>query len=52
MNFTPQTMQPARQGANDAIKVPSLANGVRKPYAPPVAQCVGPTKVEPVGFAR
>jgi len=32
---------PARPGSNDAMKVPSLENGVRKSYRPPIAMCVG-----------
>lgn len=52
MSHSTTPMQPARQGANDALKVPSLSNGKRTAYKAPVAQCVGPTKTEPVGFAR
>lgn len=40
----PATMAPARPGANDALKIPSLDNGKRLPYKPPVAQCVGLSK--------
>lgn len=42
MNYTPTPMQPVRPGAEDANKIPSLNNGQRTQYKPPVAQCVGP----------
>ena len=32
---------PVRPGSEDALKLPSLENGQRTPYKPPVAQCVG-----------
>lgn len=48
--YTPPSMQPARPGATDALKVPSLGTG--KPYKPPVAICVGVNKIVPVGFPK
>jgi hypothetical protein len=38
-SYTPPTMQPARPGADAALQVPSLTNGQRTTYKPPVAQC-------------
>lgn len=52
MSYSPTPMQSVRPGATDAIKIPSLIDGKRTAYKPPVAQCVGAKRVEPVGFAR
>jgi hypothetical protein len=41
-NSSKGTFMPSpRPGAAAALQVPSLANGKRTPYKPPVAQCVG-----------
>jgi hypothetical protein len=32
---------PVRPGAEDALKLPSLVNGIRVPYKPPSNGCVG-----------
>ena len=37
----PEFMPSPRPGATTALQVPSLYNGQRTPYKPPVAQCVG-----------
>ena len=43
--------EPVRKGASDAFKLPSLVDGKRIPYRPPVAQCTGTPK-ETTGFAK
>lgn len=48
--YKPNTPQPARPGAADALKIPSLSTG--QAYKPPVAMCVGLNKIVPVGFPR
>lgn len=44
-HYKGEPMTPARPGSTDALKVPSLENGKRTPYKPPVAYCVGSSKV-------
>lgn len=50
--YKPTQSTPARSGAQDALKVPSLANGIRIPYQKPKAICVGLNKAVPGGFEK
>lgn len=49
---TPITpVQAMRPGSEDYKKIPSLSNGKRIPYCPPV-NITGDRKIKPVGFAK
>lgn len=49
---TPITpIQAMRPGSEDYKKVPSLSNGQRIPYRPPV-NVTGERRIAPVGFAK
>ena len=44
-----EPLVPNRLGATDALQVPSLENGQRTAYKPPVAYCVGLSKIFTAG---